>query len=203
MKRFPLLLPLVAVVFAVACTDATAPAISHALLSPSNPSLGALGNPPPPPVDAAIGVCAGTAGCTAYSGTYFSNGSSLASFAAATAIGDSNICDGTAWLRFDNTPGTASANARFKCQDDKKTFSGSLTIGGQLITIVSVDDFSAQEDCGTPAAPCANIGFSYRLGTGNTVFTDGHADAFHDAGPGCQIFFGEGGSTFYSCDVIG
>lgn len=197
MKRFPLLLPLVAVVFAVACTDATAPAISHALLSPSNPSLGALGNPPPPPVDAAIGVCT-SAGCTAYSGTYFSNGSSLASFVAATAIGDADIFNGTAWLMFDNTPGTASANARFKRQDDKKSFSGSLTINNQLITIVTVTDFIPQEDCGTPTATCANIVFSYRVGTGTIVFEGGTADAFHDAGPGCQIFFGEG--TYYSCD---
>lgn len=200
MKYSPLL-PQVALVFAVAyaCTDSTAPANSHASLTPRNPTLDALGDPPPPPVDAAIGVCT-NAGCAAYDGTYFSNGSSLESQLAAALVADQDIFNGTAWLKFDNTPGTASANARFKRQDDKKTFSGSLTINTQLITIVTVDEFFVEDDCGTPTDPCAEIVFSYRIGTdpNSTVFHNGTADAFHFGGENCGFSFGEG--TFYFCE---
>ncbi len=83
MKRFPLL-PLVALVLAVAyaCTDATAPPHSHALLVPKDLAL-ALGNPPPPPVDAAVVICAGGA-CVVVNGVYNAEGGVPA--AAATAF---------------------------------------------------------------------------------------------------------------------
>jgi len=105
MKRYSLLLPLLAVVFAVACTDSTSPANSHALLAPRNPDLGVIGNKPPPPVDAAI-VITISSPVTFYgsfTGVYFANGTSVESAAAAQQIGDESLTFlGSAWLRLNN-----------------------------------------------------------------------------------------------------
>jgi hypothetical protein len=164
MKRFPLLLPLVAVVFAAACMDSTSPANSHALLSAKNPD-GFLGNPPPPPVDAAMIININSPGSAIFTGVYFNNGK----------ISDDGLdaeptFDGTAWLRLDNkqpTPGgTASPNTRFMVKDaNPPTGMGTLTFGAEVFNIVRVDEFTRFVGCGAPqpgfpASPCAIIRFT-------------------------------------------
>jgi len=170
MKRFPLL-PLVAVVFAVACTDSTSPANSHALLSAKNPDLGFLGNPPPPPVDAAIEVTINSPSHAIFTGVFFSNGK----------ISDDGLLaeptfDGTAWLRLDNKQPTsfgaagAGANTRFMVKDnDPPTGMGTLSFleGANVVTykIVRVDEFTRFQACGAPLpglppGPCAIIRFT-------------------------------------------
>ncbi len=197
MKVFPLV-PQLALVCAViyACSDSTAPANSNALLAPTNPHLNAFGDPPPPPVETAIEVCT-SAGCASYDGTYFSNGGTLASTIAAAEVGDADIFNGTAWLKFANskaTNGTASSNARFKRQDAKLSGTGTLTINNQVINITTVDEFIPFESCATAGAPCADIMFSYRIGTGEEQH-NGFADA-----RGCVFVPPEGsGSGFLNC----
>jgi hypothetical protein len=211
MKRFPLLLPLVAVVFAVACTDATAPANSHAILSPSNPSLGALGNPPPPPVDAAITITVSSFPQTApFTGVYFSNGETIGCDLAAAEVGDLTLCDfmGTAWLRLDNTQpdfgGAASANTRFKRQDDKLSGMGTLSIGDIVVKITSVEEFISFNDCGSAGQTCAIIMFTATDSNGGVH--SGVLTATNKSG--CEIVFvsggeGETGHYEYSCPSIG
>jgi len=201
MKRYSLLLPLVAVVFAVACTDATAPANSHALLSPNDPALGALGNPPPPPVDAAVNVCVNGV-CAAFDGTYFANGSSLQSALAAAAVGDAEIFNGTAWLLLDNKQPVefetfSSANARFKTQDGRLSGMGTLVLYDiYTVKIEKVTQFIANPNCGFGQL-CADIIFD---GTVNGVaFTGGSAQAFDREF--CDPSTGEG--SFYNCSGIG
>src|SRR5687768_2290512 len=164
MKYSPLL-PQVALVFAVAyaCTDSTSPATSHLLLSPSNPTADALGEPPPPPVDVAVSVC--TDVCVGYTGTYFSNGSTLESVVAAAGIGE-EVFAGTAWLKFDNVQVTApfatvSANARFKRHDDKKTGTGRFVIADLVYEIKDVIEFVPSQDCGSAGQICAVIDFTF------------------------------------------
>jgi hypothetical protein len=212
MKRFPLLLSLVAVVFAAACMDSTSPANSHALLSAKNPDR-FLGNPPPPPVDAAIAVTINSPGFAIFTGVYFSNGK----------ISDDGVpvetFDGTAWLRLDNkqpTPyGTASPNTRFMVKDlDPPTGMGTLSFleGANVVTyrIVRVNDFTRFNSCGAsgfPTSPCAIISFTAEVVGGPPcdlgTFVgchSGNAAAFDKAS--CLVDDGEGG--FYlneSCSV--
>jgi hypothetical protein len=198
MKRFPLypLLAQVALVCLVvyACSDSTAPG-SRAVLTPRNPELVLQGEHPPPPVETAISVCLD--GCAAYTGTYFSNGATLASTIAAAAIGDAEIFGGTSWLKFDQTQPTAfatvSANARFKKQDEKMTGTGKFTIGGLVYTVTAVDVFAAYADCGHAGQLCANIVFQFYRGTDQEDTGTGHANAF-----GCELI--EGG---LDCGSIG
>jgi hypothetical protein len=206
MKRYSLLLlPLVAVVFAVACTDSTSPANSHALLTPRNPELGVLGNPPPPPVDAVIDITINSPGSGIFTGVYFSNGK----------ITDDGVpeetSDGTAWLRLDNqqlTPGVADAsrNTRFMVKDlDPPTGMGTFTFleGSTVVTyrIVKVDNFHRFNTCGSPdfpTSPCALITFRAEnvLGPACNLDTNegchfGNAAAFNKAN--CLEDDGEGG----------
>ena len=193
MKVFPLV-PQLALVCAViyACSDSTAPANSNAKLAPSSP-LFLLGDPPPPPVETAIGVCT-DGGCATYDGTYFSNGSSLASAIAAAEVGDQDIFNGTAWLKFNNskaTNGTASSNARFKRQDAKLSGMGTLTINLHAIHIVNATEFFPRDNCGLPGDPCAEITFSYTIDNNPFVHEDGDAAAF-DKGTNCTLYTGDG-----------
>ena len=202
MKAFPLV-PQLALVFAVvyACSDSTAPASARTMLAPGDPLL-VLGDPPPPPVETAIGVCT-DAGCAEYNGTYFSNGSTVESGVAAAEVGDLDIFNGTAWLKFDNkkaSNGTASSNARFKRQDDKQTGTGTLTINGHAIHIVSVINFSPLDNCGQPGDPCAEISFRYTMDNSPVVHEDGDAAAF-DKGENCTLYSGEG--FYYYCPGSG
>ncbi len=181
MKRSSLL-PLVAVVFAVACTDATAPAKSHALLSPKNPDLGVLpGEEPPPPQDVAIAVTVNSPGQAVFFGVYFSKGILNEDGTPQPTV------DGTAWLRFDNTQpdlgGAASINARFMVKGDDSTCpvdpstcatgKGTLTIGGVQYTIVSVQSFTRFTSCADfQTSPCALITFTLSDGSGGTDIAD-------------------------------
>ena len=187
MKRYSLLLlPLVAVVFAVSCRDSTSPANSHALLGPKNPELVVIGNKPPPPADAVIAISINSPGFGILTGVYFSNGK----------ISDDGLVseptlDGTAWLRLDNkqpTPDVADAspNTRFMVKGDDSTcpvdpstcatgmgtFSflepvPSPGTGYAVVTyrIVKVDRFTRFNTCGAPIPPdvtpnpCASIAF--------------------------------------------
>jgi len=153
MKYSPLL-PQVALVFAVAyaCTDSTAPANSHSLLSPTDPVLAAkVGDPPPPPVDVAMTITVSSPGRALFTGVYFSNGST------------ESIFNGTAWLRLNNKQptslGATSANARFKRQDEKLSGMGTIFFGDVAYKITIVDEFIAFEDCGFPGQTCAIIRF--------------------------------------------
>ena len=185
MKRYSLLLvPLVAVVFAVSCRDSTSPA-SHAFLSPRNPELVVIGNKPPPPADAVIAISINSPGFGIFTGVYFSNGK----------ISDDGVpvetFDGTAWLRLDNkqpTPDVANAspNTRFMVKGDDRlcavdpstcpmgqgTFSFLEPVpypgtGYAVVTyrIVKVDRFTRFNTCGAPIPPditpnpCASIEF--------------------------------------------
>jgi hypothetical protein len=204
MKRLPLfpLLAQVALVCAVvyACSDSTSPANSRAALSPKNPELVLQGEHPPPPVETAISVCL-DAVCPVYTGTYFSNGSSLASTIAAAAIGDAEIFGGTSWLKFDQTKPTAfatvSANARFKKQEEKLSGMGKFTVG--IVdpidyTITTVDQFIPYGDCGHAGQLCANIIFHFYRGTDPNNTGTGSANAV-----GCEVVLQEGGGTFLDC----
>jgi hypothetical protein len=169
MKRLPLL-PLVAVVVALSCRDATSPANSHASLTPGNPSPIVLGDPPPPPVDVAMTISVSSPDLALFTGVYFRNGASIASQVAAAEVGDESIFNGTAWLRLNNKQpdprGTASANARFKNQDDNLSATGTLTFkeGGvdvvYKITFKEGDFFIPSDDCSVNFQTCAIIKFT-------------------------------------------
>ena len=200
MKRFPLLLPLVAVVIA-SCTDSTSPASSKALLTPNNPDLSVRGNPPPPPVDAAMTVCIDGAGCTALTGTYFSNGTTVESAAAAAAVGDLSLTfDGTAWLNIDNHQplgaATSTANARFKRQDAKLSGTGTFVFFGTLVVKVTEVTEFIPLDCFEAGEPCAIITFNATV-NGEEGHT-GHVEAFDREF--CTVDTGEGGGTFLDCE---
>lgn len=181
MKYSPLL-PQVALVFAVAyaCSDSAAPANSHALLAPNNPT-GQFGEPPPPPVDVAISVEIFSPGAAVFTGVYFTNGK-----IPDDGVGSIPLFDGTAWLRFDNKQpdlgGTTSANARFMAKDLEFSGHGTLTILGVDYTIVSVENFTRFATCGesegTPD-PCAIIQFTAVDEAG--VEHTGNAQAFDRA----------------------
>jgi hypothetical protein len=202
MKRSSLLL-LAAVVCAAACTDATAPANSHALLTPKNPELEIVGNPPPPPVDVAMTICVDGVGCSAYDGTYFSNGSTLESAVAAALVNDESLTfDGTAWLMLDNTQpttdGTSSPNTRFKQQKDKRSSSGYLVIKLETVIITRVTGFDPSPTCGIAGELCAFITFD---ATVNGVPTAGTVRAFDKSI--CTLSTSSEGDSYYSCgDII-
>ena len=204
MKRYSLLLlPLVAVVFAVSCRDTTSPANSHKLLSP--PDLaGVVGKPPPPPVDAAIAVTVNSPGQAVFTGVYFSNGK----------ISDDGLVseptlDGTAWLRLDNkqpTPDVADAspNTRFMVKgDETPTGKGTLTVEGVEYTIVSVQSFIRFSFCetGFGADPCAKIHFTVTcLSDPITVDCNGTTPHIADLSAFDKarcISEGEGGGSFF------
>jgi len=182
MKRFPLL-SLVALVFAAAyaCTDSTAPANAPTLLA-RNASV-VLGDPPPPPVDAAITI---TISSTIHSsgpfdGVYFSQGE-------------------TAWLRLNNTQSdvfgtSASANARFKASGDKFSGMGTLMIEGHTVVITGVTRFDANPSCGITGGLCAFIVFDATV-DGETGHT-GTAEAFDKAA--CTLIVLSEGNPFYQC----
>ena len=215
MKRYSLLLvPLVAVVFAVSCRDSTSPAGSRAL-SARNPDLVVIGNKPPPPADAVIAISVNSPGFGIFTGVYFSNGK----------ISDDGVpvetFDGTAWLRLDNkqpTPDVANAspNTRFMVKDlDPPTGAGTFSfleydVNGvsTVVTyrIVKVDNFTRFNTCGPPAgdvsvSPCASITFRAEVvgGPSCDVNTNvgchfGNAEAFDRET--CFISDNEGGFYF-------
>jgi hypothetical protein len=201
MKRFPLLLPFVAVVIA-SCTDSTAPANSHTLLSPKSPDLGFFGNPPPPPVDAAVTFTISSVTFSGpFNGVYFANGAMVESAAAAVEIGDPSLTfEGTAWLRLDNkqpaTFGTStSANARFQTSNGKLSGQGRLVILGHVVVITDVTSFVANPQCGVTGEPCALITFNATV-DGESGHT-GTAEAF-DREACTLVDFGEG-DPFFDC----
>ena len=212
MKRFPLL-PQVALVFAAvyACSDATAPANSHTLLSPNDPK-GTVGRPPPPPVTVAIAVTINSPGQAVFTGAFFNNG-----FIHDDGTDATETFDGSAWLRFDNTQpdlgflsGTASPNARFMVKGDDTacpvdpstcpTGMGTLTVEGTVFTIVSVQSFSRFSFCetggGPGAIPCAKIHFTVTDPAG----TPHPADLFAFDKASC-IVMGEVGLVFNNCPL--
>lgn len=217
MKRFPLLLSLVAVVLAAACMDSTSPANSHALLSAKNPDR-FLGNPPPPPVDAAIAVTINSPGQAVFTGVFFNNGK-----ISDDGLSSEETLDGTAWLRFDNKQpdlgglsGTASPNARFMVKGDDTacpvdpstcpTGKGTLTVEGVVYTIVSVQSFIRFSFCetGFGGEPCAKIHFTVTcLSEPITVDCNGTTPHIADLSAFDKarcISAGEGGSLFYDSE---
>ena len=183
MKRFSLL-SLVALVFAVvyACSDSTAPANSNGLLAPTSPVL--RGDPPPPPVDAAITITISSVihASGPFDGVYFGNGK-------------------TAWLRLDNTQSEAfetraSDNARFMRSNGDNLFGrGTLTIEGHVVVITKVTSFTDNPDCLTTGEFCAFIMFDATVDdeTGHT----GTAEAF-DKGI-CELITPNEGNPYYRC----
>jgi hypothetical protein len=202
MKRFPLLLPLLAGVLALSCTDSTSPASAKALMRPKNPEPAVLGNPPPPPVDAAITFTISSVTFSGpFNGVYFANGSMLESAAAAAEIGDASLTfEGTAWLRLDNKQpdafGTStSANARFQTTNGKLSGHGRLVILGHVVDITEVTSFVANPECGVTGEPCAFITFNATV-DGQPGHT-GTAQAF-DREACTLVDYGEG-DPFYDC----
>jgi hypothetical protein len=208
MKRFPLL-PQVALVLAAvyACSDATAPANSHTLLSPKHPE-GSVGRPPPPPVIVAIAVTINSPGQAVFTGAFFNNG-----FIHDDGTDATETFDGTAWLRFDNTQpdlgslsGTASPNARFMVKgDETPTGMGTLTVEGTVFTIVSVQSFIRFSFCetGFGAEPCAKIHFTVTcLSDPITVDCNGTTPHIADlsAFDKDRCISAEGGSLFYDSE---
>jgi hypothetical protein len=206
MKRFALPLGLVA--FALACSDNATSPDRHAALKLTDPTVvAALGDKPPPPVDAVIDITISSPGSAIFTGVYFSNG----------MISDDGLeavptFDGTAWLRLDNkqpTPfGTASPNTRFMVKDaNPPTGMGTISFleGTQVVTyrIVRVDEFIRFNRCGAPIegippSPCASITFRAEVVGGPSCNLDtgegchiGHAEAFDKAS--CFRSNGEGG----------
>jgi len=184
MKRF-WLLPLAAVVFAVACTDATAPANSHALLTPQNPAL--VGDPPPPPADVEVYVNVDGA-TTVLTGTYFSNGGSphLGSIVAATELNDPVLAQtGTAWLRFDHDQPAAMATANARVKRSELRFSGNGTIqyGSPnfmvIIDLNDVDFFGSSPVCSSSTTSfCADIVFRATVIINGVTLTDQRGEMF-------------------------
>lgn len=208
MKRLPLL-PQVALVFAVvyACTDSTSPANTRASLTPKNPTLDALGDPPPPPVDVAVTFTISSHTFSGpFTGVYFANGTTPEATAAAEEVGDQSLTfDGTAWLRLDNRQsdvlGTkASANARFKITGDKLSGHGTLEIAGQVVVITEVTSFFANPECGVPGAVCAVVTFNATV-NGEEGHT-GTAEAF-DRDTCTLVEPGEGDPFFDCSEEIG
>lgn len=167
--KFRSLLPLVALVFAVAyaCTDTSAPVRSNSLMAPTELD-GVLGKPPPPPVSTVIYVDVQSPGVAVFTGVFFSNG---------------QITDDrggkTSWLRLDNKQpdvlgfslGRVSANARFMAKGTDFSGHGTLFIEDIAYTITDVDLFVPEPDCGDPevsaSSPCAVISFTAEDEAGN------------------------------------
>ncbi len=202
MKRFPLL-PRLALVLAVvyACSDSTAPA--NSLRPPEKSTLGLRGDPPPPPVDAVIFVSVSSSHPVSgqFTGTYFDNGTSIASTVAAAEVGDDALAfSGTAWLRLDNTQlaglfTSASANARFQRTDQKLAGHGTLVIDGVTIQIVEVTEFLPFA-CNVPGEPCASIKFKATRSDDPLGLEEhtGTATAFNREF--CTLYTGDGTSFF-------
>jgi hypothetical protein len=214
MKRFAL--PIGALAFALACTDATSPD-PHASLTPRAPALGQdIGNLPPPPVDAAIEITvSSTPVFGLFTGTYFANGAAAASVTAALAANDQELAfNGTAWLRLDNVQGfgsTASANARFQVihaltDEEKRSGHGTLVIQGETIRIVEVTSFTSNPTCSNLTfIPCAVITFTATIDSDPTgELHHGTAEAFNREV--CEFFPGGEGPPYFICpddEVIG
>lgn len=211
MKRFAL--PIGALAFALACTDATSPD-PHSL-TPRAPTLDqGTGNIPPPPVDAAIEITVFSTPVTGFfTGVYFANGATPQSLTAALEAGDQQLAfNGTAWLRLDNTQAfgsSASANARFQIiragtTDEKLSGTGTLKIPDafgviETIRIVDVLSFTVNPHCDAFAIPCAHIEFTATVDSDPGVLHFGHADAFDR-----EVCIHEiEGEIFFDCPEIG
>jgi len=152
MKRFSLsLLPLLAFV-AFSCTDSTAPANSNMVRISTNP--GSLGDPPPPPVDAAIVICVNSV-CTEVDGSYFSNGGTtpaLSAVKAANSQGD-GVCvfTGPSWVKFSNKQSDAivSANGEIRCSHLTASGHGTIEFAGITVFLDQVILFDNQPTCST------------------------------------------------------
>jgi hypothetical protein len=201
MKRLPLL-PLVAVVVALSCRDATSPANSHALVAPKGADLGFTGEEPPPPADVAITFSlSSTPFSGPFSGVYFSNPAHISSAVAAAEVGDLALTsDGTAWLRLDNKQPdgsltTASANARFQTSNGKLSGKGTLVIRGHVVVITEVTSFGSNPHCLDTGELCASITFNATV-DGESGHT-GSANAFNKAS--CDLIIPSEGDPHYVC----
>jgi hypothetical protein len=201
----PSLLPLLAVVLAVGCTDTTSPANSHALLTPKGADLGFRGEAPPPPADVAVTFTINSVTFRGpFNGVYFANPATLANAVAAAEVGDEALTfDGTAWLRLDNKQPdlfgtTASANARFQTSNGKLSGKGTLVIDGHVVVITEVTSFVASPDCLITGEICASIEFNATVD--GEEGHSGSAEAFDRAS--CTFFEGEG-NPFYDCPGAG
>jgi hypothetical protein len=180
MKRFPLL-PLVALVFAAvsACTDSTAPANAPTLLA-RNASI-VLGDPPPPPVDAAINVTIDPIASSVVTSSVFTSGVVADIGGASGAFNGTYFSKGTSWLRFDNKQPdnfgtTTSANARVHSTADKFFGNGTLEFDHVAFMIVEVTDFNANPSCNVAGEFCAQIEFIAVDKNGGRH--NGHMEAF-------------------------
>jgi hypothetical protein len=137
---------------AAGCTDATTDPTG---LTPANSvSAARLGNPPPPPIDAAVTLCT-DGGCAVFEGEYMSNGADqTGQLSAAKAAGD-GVCffPGQAFLKIDEqlepqiTSVATSANATIKCSHQRASGGGSVEIGGVVVNFDQVIAFNNSPDC--------------------------------------------------------
>jgi hypothetical protein len=204
MKRFKLL-PLLAVVVALSCRDATSPANSHALLAPKGADLGFRGEAPPPPADVAINFDISSVTFSGpFNGVYFSNPAHIAAAVAAAEVGDQALTfDGTAWLRLDNSQPAAfgtssSANARFQTSNGNLSGKGTLVIQGHVVVITQVTSFTANPDCLITGELCALITFNATV-DGESGHT-GRGEAFNRES--CEFIDPGEGPPYYACGSI-
>ncbi len=215
MKRFQLfkLLPLVAVVFAAACSDSTTAPVTppRALLVPDGPLF--AGNPPPPPVDAAVVVCAGGI-CVVVAGVY--NALDAAALFAFSAPSGTCTFPGIAWLKFkEGQQGNQEAegefegerneqgvevkgNARIKCKDLVASGKGKIEFGPPgnrvVVMLAQVLTFDNQPDC---LGRCAGFTANATVNGSPTVAVgEAFERSYFDAN--CKIVFGDGG-PFVDC----
>ena len=151
---------------AAGCTDR--PTAPTGMTAPTT-ALGAFSsNPPPPPADVSVVVCS-LGGCSAYDGTYFSNGADALATAAITQAleGGCAFPDATSWLKFGNhqtTVGletTTSANAQIRCHNGRAAGNGRIEyeLNGVPVVIAFRDvlTFFNSPECSLQSPFCATF----------------------------------------------
>jgi len=138
------------------------------LTAPTSATGALRGNPPPPPADVAVTVCA-PGGCTVADGTYFSNGADDVATAAITQAleGGCAFPDATSWLKFGNSAATdglettTSANAQIRCHNGRAAGNGKISYesGAQYIEIKFQDvlTFVNTPECSVASPFCATF----------------------------------------------
>ena len=141
---------------AAGCTDATTDPTG--LTPPTSVAGSKAGNPPPPPVDAAVFVCVDGGGCAVFDGTYMTNTGDEEGFGTAVvarAPGEEGACTypGHSSLKIDKQlepelfDAKTSANAQIKCSHRRASGGGTIEIGGVEVRLERVVAFDNSPEC--------------------------------------------------------
>jgi hypothetical protein len=136
------------------CTDATTDPTG--LTPPSSISGKVAGNPPPPPIDAAVAVCV-PGGCAVFEGTYMTNSEDVVPEGIVKAQAEAGVCTtaGHASLKIDEQlepqlfDAETSANAQIKCSQLRATGGGMIEINGVEVQLDRVVAFNNSPECTT------------------------------------------------------